>query len=161
MWNNIINMILLNTSSREVILSRFLSFDTQAITEHASLQSWWSQIHLPHYRGTFSLKDSLTWSPPSFVYFNNVQISTGYSLPFKSLHGLTTTFFFFIFKLFYCCSITVVCIFFPPPPHPNPPPSPASTLPLGFVHVSFIVVPENPSPHYPLPPPLWLLLDCS
>ena len=23
-----------------------------------------------------------------------------------------------------------------------------STLPLGFVHVSFIVVPETPSPHY-------------
>ena len=50
---------------------------------------------------------------------------------------------FSIFKLFYCCSITVVCIF--SPPQPNPPPSPASTLPLGFVHVSFIVVPENPS----------------
>ena len=54
-----------------------------------------------------------------------------------------------------------------PPPHPstplqpNSPPSPASTLPLGFVHVSFIVVLENPSPHCPLPSPLWLLLDCS
>ena len=47
------------------------------------------------------------------------------------------------------------------PPQLNPPPFPASTLPLDFVHVSFIVVPENPSPHYPLPPPLWLLLDCS
>ena len=47
------------------------------------------------------------------------------------------------------------------PPQPNPPPSPASTLPLDFVHVSFIVVPENPSLHYPLPTPLWLLLDCS
>ena len=45
------------------------------------------------------------------------------------------------------------------PPQPNPPPSLASTL--GFVHVSFIVVPENPSPHCPLPDPLWLLLDCS
>ena len=59
--------------------------------------------------------------------------------------------------LFYCCSVTVVCIF--SPPHPDPPPSPTSTLHLGFVHVSFIVVPENPSPHYPLPTPLWLLLD--
>ena len=47
------------------------------------------------------------------------------------------------------------------PPQLSPPPSPTSTLPLGFVHVSFIVVPENPSPHYPLPTPLWLLLDCS
>ena len=47
------------------------------------------------------------------------------------------------------------------PPQQNPPPSPASTLPLDFVHVSFIVVPVNPSPHCPLPTPLWLLLDCS
>ena len=47
------------------------------------------------------------------------------------------------------------------PPQVNPPPSPLSTLPLGFVHVSFIIVPENPSPHYPLTTPLWLLLDCS
>ena len=46
-------------------------------------------------------------------------------------------------------------------PQPNPPLSLASTFPLGFVHVSFIVVPENPSPHCPLPPPLWVLLDCS
>ena len=37
------------------------------------------------------------------------------------------------------------------PPQPNPPPSLASTLPLGFVHVSFIVVPENPSPLCPSP----------
>ena len=34
------------------------------------------------------------------------------------------------------------------PPQPNSPPSPASNLPLGFVHVSFIGAPENP---YPLP----------
>ena len=47
------------------------------------------------------------------------------------------------------------------PPQPNPPPSPASTLPLGFVHVSFIVVPENPSPHCPYSPPLWLLFLTS
>ena len=47
------------------------------------------------------------------------------------------------------------------PPQPNPTPSPASTLPFGFVLVSFVVVPENPSPHCPFPPPLWLLLDCS
>ena len=47
------------------------------------------------------------------------------------------------------------------PPQTNPPPSPASTLSLCFVHVSFIVVPENPSPHYLLPTPLWLLLDYS
>ena len=47
------------------------------------------------------------------------------------------------------------------PPHLNPPPSPTSTLPLDFVHVSFIVVPVIPSPHCSLPTPPWLLLDCS
>ena len=61
--------------------------------------------------------------------------------------------------LFYFFSITVVCIF--SPPQPNPPPSPASPIPLGFVHVSFTVVPENPSPHCPLPTPLWLLFLTS
>ena len=48
-----------------------------------------------------------------------------------------------------------------PPPQPIPPPSPTSTLPLDFVLVSFIVAPIDPSPHYPIPTPLWLLLHCS
>ena len=47
------------------------------------------------------------------------------------------------------------------PPQPVPPPSPTSILPLDFVLVSFIVAPIDPSPHYPLPTPLWLLLQCS
>ena len=47
------------------------------------------------------------------------------------------------------------------PPQPVPPRSRTSTLPLDFVLVSFIVVPVIPSPHYPLPTPLWLLLHCS
>ena len=38
------------------------------------------------------------------------------------------------------------------PPQTIPPPSHTSTLPLDFVHVSFIVVPVNPSPHCPLSP---------
>ena len=40
-----------------------------------------------------------------------------------------------------------------PRPHPNPTLSLASTLPLDFAHVSFMVFPENPSPycHLPLP----------
>ena len=70
--------------------------------------------------------------------------------------------FLFVFK---CIVVQLPLSAFSPhpstPPQPNPPASPASTLPLGFVHVSFIVVSENPSPHYPLPTPLWLLLDCS
>ena len=47
------------------------------------------------------------------------------------------------------------------PPQPVPPPSTTSTLPLDFVLVSFIVAPIDPSPHYPLPTPLWLVLQCS
>ena len=74
-----------------------------------------------------------------------------FSLGFFFLFFLFIPFYFFLFFLFYCCSITVVCIF--SPPQPNPDPSPASTLPLSFVHVSFIVVPENPSPHCPFSPP--------
>ena len=45
------------------------------------------------------------------------------------------------------------------PPQPNPPPS--STFPLDFVHVSFIVVPENPSPHSLLAIVRWLLTSVS
>ena len=44
---------------------------------------------------------------------------------------------------------------------PNWPPSHTSTLLVPFVHVSLIVVPENPFPCYHLLTPLWLLLDCS
>ena len=66
-------------------------------------------------------------------------------LPFTS-HFLT-----------FCIVIQLqLCAFFPhpsTPPQPNPPPSPTSTLPLDFVHVSFIVVPVIPSPHCPLPTP--------
>ena len=79
--------------------------------------------------------------------FKNIQGSVG--MKRLCLHILL------FFKLLYCCSITVSA--FSPhlstPPQPNPPPSPATTLPLGFVHVSFIVVPENPSPYYPFPLP--------
>ena len=56
------------------------------------------------------------------------------------------------------------CLHFLPIPPPHPSQShllPTSTLPLDFVLVSFIVVPIDPSPHYPLPTPLWLLLQCS
>ena len=52
------------------------------------------------------------------------------------------------------------------PPNPSHPHFPSLILPPSSfcVHVSFIVVPENPSlfpPHYPHPPPLWLLSVCS
>ena len=41
------------------------------------------------------------------------------------------------------------------PPQPNPHPSLASTLPLGFVYVPLIVVPENASSHCSLSPPFY------
>ena len=37
-----------------------------------------------------------------------------------------------------------------PRPQPSPPASPDSTPHLGYVHVSFIPVPENPSPFSPI-----------
>ena len=81
------------------------------------------------------------------------------------------TFFLFLtwkYSLFYFLIFIVIQLqlfAFSPhpstPPQPNPPSSPTFTLPLDFVHVFFIVAPVTPSPHCPLPTPLWLLLDCS
>ena len=76
----------------------------------------------------------------------------------------SSSFFFFFFFEYFIVVQSWLSAFSPLqllPPQPNPLPSLASTFPPSFVHVSFIVVPENPSPHCPLPPPLWLLLDCS
>ena len=63
-------------------------------------------------------------------------------------------------KNFYCYSITVVCIY-SPSVHPTPAEPTSLTLPLDFVHVSFIVVPENPSPHSLLAIVRWLLTSVS
>ena len=46
------------------------------------------------------------------------------------------------------------------PPQLSPPPSPIST-PLVIVHMSFIIVPVNPSPFSPLSPPLSPLVTVS
>ena len=109
--------------------------------------------------------------------FNNPQINHALFKNFHMLHVLLKIYFPFLtplkltltmkaylfLKLLYYCSITDMHFSppLPPPPQTNPPPSLASTLPLCFVHVSIIVVPENPSLHCCLPPPLWLLLDYS
>ena len=75
--------------------------------------------------------------------------------------------FFYIYIYFFIVMQLQLYAFSPHPstrPQVNPPPSPLATLPLGFVHVSCIVVPVIPSTHCPRPhPPLppWLLLDCS
>ena len=88
------------------------------------------------------------------VYAPVLQFFSFFLIFKKFIFKLQFTFIFFpILQLFYCCSITVVCMSPHPstPPQPNSLPSLASTLPLGFVHVSFIVVPENPSPQSPSP----------
>ena len=98
----------------------------------------------------------VSYVPQIHYLLHRVHLSDGEQTLFHpiSIHFESNNLFSF-FKLFYCCSITVVCIFsptLPPQPQPNLPPSLGSTLPLGFVHVSFIVVPSNPSPHYPTSP---------
>ena len=73
--------------------------------------------------------------------------------------------FTYYFKIYLFIFIQLQLSAFSPhpstPPQPAPPPSPTSTLPFDFVLLSFIVAPIDPSPHYPLPTPLWLLLQCS
>ena len=67
-------------------------------------------------------------------------------LPMFSCRTFITWFFLdkvscFLFLIFIVIQLQL-CAFSPhpsTPPHPNPPPSPTSTLPLDFVHVSFIV----------------------
>ena len=101
----------------------------------------------------------LTWFR-SLVLFDILWFTP---LPLSAAFGISPLFFFF-FKKFLIVIQLQLSAFSPPPSTPshlNPPPSHTSTLPLDFVHVSFIVVLENPSPHCPLPTPLWLLLDCS
>ena len=82
--------------------------------------------------------------------------------PIKFLETLVL--FFYLLKNFKIVIQLQLSAFSPhpsTPPQPIPPPSPFSILPLDFILVSFIVAPVDPSPHYPLPTPLWLLLHCS
>ena len=62
-------------------------------------------------------------------------------------------FFLFFFTFFNCFSSTVISIF-PSPLRPTPaiPISHTWSSPFGFVHVSFIHVPDNPSPFSPVIP---------
>ena len=72
-----------------------------------------------------------------------------------------SSFYLFIYLFIYIVIQLQLSAFSPHPSTPsqtNPPPSPTSILPLDSVLVSFIVVPVNLSPHYPLPTPLWQLL---
>ena len=85
-------------------------------------QFLWCILHV-HIK-KYNICEKISWGIPGFFLHWDSNFPNYFS--------------FLFLKLFYCCSITLVCIF--SPPQPNPPPSPASTLPLGFVHVSFIVL---------------------
>ena len=72
----------------------------------------------------------------------------------QSFCHLSFSFFFscniFCYFKFYCCSSTVLCLF-PQPQTSHLPP--ISTVPSpAIVHVSFIIVPTNPSPFSPVIP---------
>ena len=83
----------------------------------------------------------------NLMTFNPIflQYSLSFSCASLNLTGsaLNSSVIFFLFSY--------NCLHFLPitstPPQPVPPPSPTSTLPLDFFLVSFIVAPENPSPH--------------
>ena len=68
---------------------------------------------------------------------------------------------YFLFFIFIQLQLSAFSPHPSTPSQPIPPPFPTSTLPLDFVFVSFIVAPIDPSPHYSLPTPLWLLLHFS
>ena len=69
----------------------------------------------------------------------------------------------FFLKTIYYYSVTIVCMF-----SPSLHPTPASATSLSHLHPPpwfcpcvLHIAPIDPSPHYPLPTPLWLLLQCS
>ena len=88
----------------------------------------------------------------AFIHYTGID-------PGITLFILTSFFFTYFLLLFKYCCLHFTPTTSPHPSHPHLPPLIPISL-LGFVHVSFIDVPENPSPfspHNPLPPPLWLL----
>ena len=86
----------------------------------------------------------------------NVPIKT---FVFFSAPRKDNSFYFILFYFFIQLQLSAFSPHPSTPPQPVLPPSPTTTLPLDFVLVSFIVAPIDPSPHYPLPTPLWLLLQ--
>ena len=66
-----------------------------------------------------------------------------------------------VFFFFYCCSSIVFCLSPTPPHHPSSSHlSPPFPLPPIVVHVSFIIVPINPSPFSPIIcPPLLITVN--
>ena len=78
-------------------------------------------------------------------------------LVFKNL------FIYSSFKNFIVVQVQFSAFFPNPSPNPSPPHLPPVSTPLIIVHVSFIIVPTNPSPFSPETPssPLWSLSASS
>ena len=116
----------------------------------------------------FMYRNHIVKPPKNYSLGNTLLLCLGYAhrtAPCNNLSCDSNLFLMILLFLKFFIVIQLQLYTFSPhpstPPQPNPPPSPTSTLPLDFVHVSFIVVPVIPSPLCPLPTPPWLLLDCS
>ena len=92
----------------------------------------------------------------STIFFCHVVFKWVKSIFFCHVSLIFIIYLFLIILIFVQLQFSAFLPHHYPSPQSNPPPSLVSTLPLVFVRVSFIVVPENPSPRYPFPPPLWL-----
>ena len=139
------------------------SFAINLIFKFTSLNTLWV-IQIERLVPTTHLKEPSTHRQHSFICILLTSSPSDYfeayprefivlSINISKWISKSKDFFFFLIIWLWFNYSCLHCLPTPPSPQPNPPPSPASTLPLGFVHVSFIVVPENPSPHCPLPTP--------
>ena len=112
----------------------------------------WTIWRKKHIKSPADFLSPLPLTPPPAAYIRQKAGSVYPLTCFVSScsHTLDSslTFLFFFFLIFIVIQLQL-CAFSPhpsTPPQLNPPPSPTSTLPLDFVHVSFIVVPVIPWP---------------
>ena len=102
----------------------------------------------------------------SCFLFNNLlsylylQAAASCSIIFFFSRNIYVVLCLFFFNFYFVVVLHYSCLHFSPhlstPPKTKPTSLECFHHPHGVVHVSFTVVPENPSPHYPFPPPLCL-----
>ena len=95
---------------------------------------------------------------PQYYPIDTSPIANLHMAYLKNLFFYNSQVLFLFSFLIYLFLFSYNCLRFLPIPPPHPSQSHLPPPPLGFVLVSFIVAPIDPSPHYPLPTPLWLLL---
>ena len=86
------------------------------------------------------------------IYLKTAKTFQSSCIPHIQFILLVGILYFIFLKIIVQLQLSAFTLHYSPQPQPNPPPSLASTPGLGFGHVSFIVVPENPSPLPPLSP---------